>query len=171
MPSDFSDYYSNKTSDIDDHWFLFSQIQFDWILNQIKSLYSTDDHFTVIDLGCGTGRMLSMIADDYPNAVLHGVDGTPEMIKKSQERLKNRSALIQADLNDYAPPHHYDIVISTTVMHHLIDPSHHLSTIKNALNTNGHVFVSEFSLSTLPLKISEYVVDINAGKPSASMVG
>jgi len=150
----FADYYSDKTSDIDDHWFSFTQIQFEWILNRLGTVYTTDDHFTVLDLGCGTGRLLSMIANQYPNATLHGVDGTPEMIHKSRERLKGRCALIQADLNDYIPQHQYDVVISTTVLHHLDDPEIHLQTIQNALKNNGHAFISEFAIDTLPLKLA-----------------
>jgi len=149
-----SKYYSDKTSDIDDHWFSFTQIQFDWILNRLGAIYQSDDHFTVLDLGCGTGRLLSMIADQYPNAILHGVDGTPEMIHKSRERLKGQCALIQADLNNYIPTHQYDIIISATVLHHLDDPDTHLQTIDNALNKGGHAFISEFAINTLPLQLA-----------------
>lgn len=154
MCADFSNYYSNKTSDIDTHWFYFTQIQFDWIIERLKSIYNPKDKFTVIDLGCGTGRLLSMIADEFPNATLHGVDGTPEMIHKSQKRLKGRCALIQANLNDYTPPHQYDVVISTTVLHHLNKPEEHFNTIKNSLSSNGHAFISEFAINTLPLKLA-----------------
>jgi len=154
MSNGFSEYYSDKTSDVDDHWFLFTQIQFDWILNRLRSLYNTDDQFTVIDLGCGTGRLLSLIANEFPNSILHGVDGTPEMIKTSRQRLKGKCALIQADLDDYAPAHGYDIVISTTVLHHLNNPDNHIQTIQNALSNNGHAFISEFALDTIPLKLA-----------------
>lgn len=154
MATNFLDYYSDKTSDIDDHWFLFTQIQFDWILAHLKSIHNADDKFTVIDMGCGTGRLLSMISYEFPNAILHGVDGTPEMIHKSRERLKGRCALIQADLNEYVPTRQYDIVISTTVLHHLDEPEAHIQTIQNILNNDGHAFISEFALNTIPLKLA-----------------
>ena len=154
MRHSFSTYYADKSDVIDNHWFSFTQIQFDWILTRLKSHYANNDKFTVIDLGCGTGRLLSLIADEFPNAVLHGVDGTPEMIHKSRERLKGRCALIQGDLNEYVPTHHYDVVISTTVLHHLDEPETHLQTIQNALKTDGHAFISEFALDTLPLKLA-----------------
>ncbi len=152
MVSDFIKYYSKKTSDIDNHWFFFTQIQFDWIIEKLKSNYKTNDVFSVMDLGCGTGRLLSIIAKEFPNALLHGVDGTPEMIHKSRERLKGQSILIQADLEKYFPTQPFDIVISTTVLHHLSSPSEHLEMIKSY--TNSHAFISEFAVDTLPLKLA-----------------
>lgn len=154
MVADFIQYYSKKTSDLDDRWFFFTKIQFEWILTRLRDHYKTDDNFTVLDLGCGTGRLLSMIADIYPNARLTGVDGTPKMIHKTRERLKGRCALIQADLNDYIPTNRYDVIISTTVIHHLDDPHHHLDMIHNTLNNDGHAFISEFAINTLPLKMA-----------------
>lgn len=148
----FADYYSDKADDIDNHWYDFTQVQFDWILERLKSLYKADDPFTVLDLGCGTGRLLSIIANEFPNAIFHGVDGTPEMIKKSRERLKGRCALIQADLNEYNPLQAYNIVVSTTVLHHLDTPQAHLSMIANI--TQDHAFISEFALDTVFLKLA-----------------
>lgn len=148
----YANYYSDKTSDIDDHWFFFTQIQFEWILKLLKVHYAPDDMFSVMDLGCGTGRLLSMIADVFPNAKLNGVDGTPKMVKTSLNRLGNDATITQANLNNYVPDQSYDVVISTTVMHHLDDPDAHLKMIGDMANT--HAFVSEFAIDTLTLKLA-----------------
>jgi trans-aconitate methyltransferase len=154
MAKDFSDYYKYRTSDIDGHWFSFTQIQFDWIIRKLKSYYTVNDYFTVLDLGCGTGRLLNSIADIFPNAVLCGVDGTPEMLKCARNRLKGRATLIQANLDNYHPSHGYDVIISTTVIHHLENPEGHLLSIKNNLNAHGHGFISEFASDTLRLRLA-----------------
>ena len=148
----YSKYYSDKTSDIDDHWFFFTQIQFEWILAQLKTHYNHDDDFSVIDLGCGTGRLLSIIADSFLNAQLDGIDGTPEMVATSQNRLKDRATITQANLNDYTPDQSYDVVMSTTVMHHLDNPEKHLRMITDI--ADSHVFLSEIALDSLPLRLA-----------------
>lgn len=150
--NDFSQYYSKKTNDIDDRWFLFTQIQFDWILKRLQSYYSQDDVFSVMDLGCGTGRLLYQIAGIFPNAHLYGVDGTRAMVQKSKNKLHDKANIIQADLNDYKPSSDYDVIISTTVLHHLDNPSAHLAMIKN--HTKQHIFISEFAIMTLPLWVA-----------------
>jgi len=145
----FISYYTQKKDTIDTHWHCFTQIQFDWILSQLQNHYAHDAQFTLLDLGCGTGRLLEQIAHQFPQATLHGVDGTPAMIHKSRERLKGQVALIQANLDSFTPMHNYNVIISTTVMHHLNDIHHHLKIIR--YYTVDNAFISEFAINTLPL--------------------
>jgi 2-polyprenyl-3-methyl-5-hydroxy-6-metoxy-1,4-benzoquinol methylase len=61
MRLSFQSFYKNNVEAIDTKWLRFTSIQFNWILTQLKEKYKPTDSFSVIDLGCGTGRLLSLI--------------------------------------------------------------------------------------------------------------
>src|SRR5260221_4950782 len=44
----------------------------------------------VLDVGCGTGELLSRIARQYPQAVLAGIDPVPEMLAGSEKKTSER---------------------------------------------------------------------------------
>ncbi len=51
----------------------------------------------VLDIGCGTGQLLTALADCLPQAALTGLDLAPDMLRLAGERLSNRATLIQGD--------------------------------------------------------------------------
>ncbi len=54
------------------------------------------DNPQVLDLGCGTGQLLEMLAAQWPNTALTGLDKSPEML--AQAEAKNTEArLVLAD--------------------------------------------------------------------------
>ena len=155
MPSPFIEYYSNHADKMDTYWHDFVLVQCDWLMNRLKIIFPQDADFSVIDLGCGTGEMLSRIAEYFPNAALHGVDGTPEMVRQASQKLKGRAVITQADLKDFKFDNRYDVILSTTVLHHLESPSDHLDQMHGGLKDEGHVFVSEIAINTYRLYFAQ----------------
>ena len=53
----------------------------------------------ILDIGCGTGDMLLLIAQEAPDAELVGLDFSPNMLEQAQERCKDLGtlALVQGD--------------------------------------------------------------------------
>lgn len=63
---------------------------------------------SVLEIGCGTGRNLALVARHYPNARLHGLDISAEMLKSAQASLGRkglaiRVALAQGDATAFDP--------------------------------------------------------------------
>jgi len=63
---------------------------------------------SVLEIGCGTGRNLALVARHYPNARLHGLDISAEMLKSAQVSLARkggagRVALAQGDATAFDP--------------------------------------------------------------------
>lgn len=151
----YTKFYSSHGDKIDDYWYDFTQIQFEWIIDQLKHRYDLDSPLNVIDLGCGTGRLLSMIGDTFPHATLQGVDGTQKLLDISRNRLGDRAQLSLMDLNNLKVlKGSYDAVTSTTVLHHLTDPHYFLNSVKELLGQNGMFYLSEFALETIRLKFA-----------------
>jgi 2-polyprenyl-3-methyl-5-hydroxy-6-metoxy-1,4-benzoquinol methylase len=154
MNTDYQEFYKNNIDAIDTKWHQFTEVQFQWIIQSLQSKYNTDDHFTIIDLGCGTGRLLALVHEHFPNAILNGIDGTTLMVFRTQNRLPLGASIKKNDLNSYQLKNNYDVIVSTTVLHHLDNPSEHLNMISSHLNDKGTAYISEFAIDTWPLKIA-----------------
>lgn len=63
---------------------------------QMAALLESAEHCDVVDLGCGTGRLLKRIAASEPES-LTGVDLSAAMLKRAAGKLGFAARLIQAD--------------------------------------------------------------------------
>jgi ubiquinone/menaquinone biosynthesis C-methylase UbiE len=75
----------------------------------------------VLDLGCGTGMLLSLLARRSEFVV--GVDSSPEMLELARKR-RGSAALVLADA-DHLPfaDRSFDAVISVTLLQNMPDPA------------------------------------------------
>ncbi len=77
----------------------------------------------ILDLGCGTGTLLTMIREQYPKAHLTGVDGDPKILEIARKKSKKRNlkmALDQALSSKLPyPDGSFDRVVSSLFFHHL----------------------------------------------------
>lgn len=75
------------------------------------------DPHLVVDLGCGPGNMTARLADRWPDALVVGIDNSPEMLEKAS-RLRQPGSLEFApgDLRDWSPPQRADVVISSATL-------------------------------------------------------
>ncbi|HEY0959964.1 MAG TPA: class I SAM-dependent methyltransferase [Novosphingobium sp.] len=56
---------------------------------------------TVLEIGCGTGRNLSLIARRWPGAALYGLDISVEMLASAQAKLGRHATLACGDATDF----------------------------------------------------------------------
>lgn len=81
----------------------------------------------VLDLGCGPADVTIRFAHAYPDCVIHGIDGSPAMLRHGREAvrtagLEGRIELLEGLLPHAQPPlDNYDVVISNSLLHHLGD--------------------------------------------------
>lgn len=77
----------------------------------------------VLDVGCGTGTHTIRVKQAQPEAMIHGVDIDPEVLKLAQRKIEqNCLELFLKQGSAIALPysdHHFDHVISCLLVHHL----------------------------------------------------
>ena len=77
---------------------------------------------TVLDLGCGDGRLTALVLDAYPESVATLVDTSPPMLAAAAERFDGdeRVSLVVHDFEDVLPfDGPFDAVISSLAIHHV----------------------------------------------------
>ena len=50
----------------------------------VKSDFYSDDEFSVIDIGCATGKLISLIKENFPKTKCHGFDNSKDLILIAQ---------------------------------------------------------------------------------------
>ena len=105
---------------------------------------------TVLDAGCGTGRLAAQIARLRPDLRVQGVDLEPGMVevaarRAEQEDLSGRVQFTVADLADLPlPAGSVDLVVSTASMHHWADPGAVIASLDRVLRPDGRMWIYDF---------------------------
>lgn len=78
------------------------------------------DAEAVLELGTGTGETSRRVLDAHPDALLHGVDASEDMLDAARATLRGRPASLHAGrLQDPFPRGPFDLVVSALAVHHL----------------------------------------------------
>ena len=102
------------------------------------------DGISVLDIGCGRGRILNRLAELYPKSRFAGMDLSVEAIETahvnaSQKHLRNVEFVVR-DLSDFdktAESEVFDLITSFDAIHDQIKPFNVLKGIHRALKPNG----------------------------------
>ncbi len=98
----------------------------------------------MLDVGCGSGRILNQLAELYPNSRFTGMDLSPEAIgtaraEASRQGLRNVEFIIR-DLSDFdktAAPECFDVITTFDAIHDQAKPLNVLKGIHRALKADG----------------------------------
>jgi trans-aconitate 2-methyltransferase len=74
------------------------------------------DYRNIYDLGCGTGHLTRILADNFPNARVSGLDSSPEMLAEARREFPTISWM-QADIGSWRPEAPPDLVYSNAALH------------------------------------------------------
>ena len=101
----------------------------------------------VLDIGCGPCDVTMRFARANPGYRFHAVDGSGAMLNEARKALRRhklvtRVKLIEGRVPDVAlPAATYDVVLSSSLLHHLQEPQALWQTIQRYSRTGTRVFV------------------------------
>ena len=80
-----------------------------------------DGDETVLDAGCGSGRVTEMLLERLPLGHVIAVDEAPSMVEHARSRLGDRATVLRASLTELVLDEPVDAVFSNAVFHWIAD--------------------------------------------------
>ena len=94
---------------------------------------------TVMDAGCGTGRVTELLLDRLPQGRVLAIDADPDMIRIARENLGDRADVRLCDLVDLPSDEQVDAIFSTATFHWVLDHDRLFSHLFSALRSGGRL--------------------------------
>jgi trans-aconitate 2-methyltransferase len=94
---------------------------------------------TVMDAGCGTGRVTQLLLERLPRGRVVAIDADPEMIRIARENLGQRADVRQCDLVELSSYEQVDAVFSTATFHWILDHDRLFSQLFSVLRPGGRL--------------------------------
>jgi trans-aconitate 2-methyltransferase len=115
-----------------------SDPQFQWAQEVLDRLELNGDE-SVLDAGCGSGRVTAVLVDRLPEGRVIAVDGSESMVAKAREMLGDRADVREVDLAQLDMHEEVDLVFSTAVFHWIPDHDNLFHRLFEALAPGGRL--------------------------------
>jgi ubiquinone/menaquinone biosynthesis C-methylase UbiE len=113
---------------------------------------------SILDVGCGTGRLLRTASQRFPAARLEGVDAAPQMVEQAKRLLPAGAPIHIQEATAEALPFgdgQFDLVFSTMTFHHWADQRRGVSEVARVLAPNGRWLLADFVGKGLVRRITQ----------------
>jgi trans-aconitate 2-methyltransferase len=94
---------------------------------------------TVLDAGCGTGRVTAALAERLPRGRVIAVDGSRAMVEEARRRLPDAVDVREADLLELELAEPVDAIVSTATFHWIADHDRLFARLRDALAPGGRL--------------------------------
>ena len=113
-----------------------------WALNSIEKI-NLNRNKTILDIGCGDGKLTAEIAKKVPSSRVLGIDFSQSMIDSAKKEYNHISNLSfkKANAIDFSLKTKFDLITSFFVLHWISDQSSVLDNIKKHLKHNGKTII------------------------------
>ncbi|KAG4108189.1 methylase [Neocallimastix lanati (nom. inval.)] len=110
------------------------------ILEEIEKI----EFETLLDAGCGTAPMISLLKKKYPEKKFTGIDLSPKMIEQAiKKNLENTEFIIGDCENLPFEGNTFDIIINSQSFHHYPNPQEFFNSVYRVLKPNGKLILRD----------------------------
>ena len=100
----------------------------------------------LLDCGCGTGPMISLLYDKDPDKNYTGIDLTPRMIEVAQAKNLDGVNWVVGDCEDLPfEEASFDAVICSNSFHHYPNPQKFFDSVKKVLRPGGRLILQDYT--------------------------
>lgn len=127
--------------------FLLTTIFYQAIHRRILDYIELPDRPLVLDLGCGTGRLLDRLAARFPTLMGTGLDLSREMLRQARQRNQHHPQLIFVSGNAEALPFaesQFDAVFNTISLLHYPDADRVFAQVSRVLKDRGRFYLADY---------------------------
>ena len=116
----------------------------------------------ILDVGCGTGRLLRKAKEQYPNARLVGVDAAEKMIQQATQLLPEAQFHVAMAESLPLPDGSIDLAFSTLSFHHWVDQAKGIREVARVLRQQGRFLLADI---VIPRWMSPFVRHFRYNNP------
>ena len=117
---------------------------FDRVQKTVLDLVQNGDKVaSILDVGCGTGRLLRKAQERWSKVRLFGVDPAEGMIEKARQLLPEARFYVGRAESLPLPDDSVDVVLSTSSFHHWVDQAAGVREIARVLREDGRVILAD----------------------------
>jgi trans-aconitate 2-methyltransferase len=125
----------------------------------------------IADLGCGPGQLTRTLAERWPEAVVTGVDNSPEMLQKAKaQAIPGQLDFVLGDIATWSADRPLDLIVSNAALHWVPDHAGLLARLAGMLAPGGTLAVQMPDRFSTP---AQQAIDETAADPrwSARLAG
>ncbi len=111
---------------------------------------------SILDIGCGTGRLLRRAHQIWPDAALNGIDPTAGMVEKAHELTPGATFYIDQAESLPLPDGSIDLVLSTVSFHHWQDQALGIRQASRVLRPGGYFILADMAVPYWIWKITHH---------------
>jgi trans-aconitate 2-methyltransferase len=110
----------------------------EWARSILDRLELSGDE-RVLDAGCGSGRVTSMLIERLPAGDVVAVDGSPSMVEEVRSVLRPQDEALVCDLTELELSEPVDVVFSSAVFHWVLDHDALFRSLHRVLKPGGRL--------------------------------
>ncbi len=114
-----------------------SQPQQAWAADVLARLQAIPEDATVLDVGCGTGRITELLPALVPRGRVLAIDASEDMVELARARLGRRATAWCVDALDLELDDPVDVIVSTAALHWVSDHDRLWGVLARALRPHG----------------------------------
>jgi trans-aconitate 2-methyltransferase len=109
-----------------------------WAAEQLDRLELGGEE-TVLDAGCGSGRVTLELCERVPRGTVYAVDAAPDMVAHATAALAGRATVLHQDIAELALPERVDLIFSNATFHWVPDHDALFSALHRNLHPGGRL--------------------------------
>jgi ubiquinone/menaquinone biosynthesis C-methylase UbiE len=129
--------------------FLLTSVFYQAVHKRLIEYVELPEQPNVLDLGCGTGRLLNRLATEFPTLQGTGLDLSAEMLHQARQRNRHGIRLIYKQGNAESLPFaesQFDAVFNTLSFLHYPKPQQVVLEVSRVLRPGGHFYLVDPSI-------------------------
>ncbi|AFY78786.1 MAG: class I SAM-dependent methyltransferase [Hydrococcus sp. C42_A2020_068] len=128
--------------------FLLTTVFYQAVHKRLLEYVKLPERPNVLDLGCGTGRLLNRLADRFPELQGTGLDLSTQMLRQARQRNQHRPRLIFVRGNAESLPfadNQFDAVFNTISFLHYPNPERVFAQVNRVLRPQGYFYLVDWA--------------------------
>lgn len=134
-----------------DHAGVYNMCKKDWpdVLAELEK----EPFDKLLDCGCGTGPMLTLLNEKYPEKYLTGIDLTPKMIEVAKSKKMKNVELVVGDCENLPfEENSFDAVICCQSFHHYPNVQNFFNSVYRVLRPGGRLVLRDMTMKSAPVR-------------------